>query len=57
MIYSEGSKVDFMIDDKMHRHAKIFNNVDDLLNAGYINASDDDLLALTPNKKIGLIFH
>ena len=57
MIYSEGSKVDFLIDENKHRHAKIFNNVDDLLNAGYINASDDDLLALTPNKKIGLIFH
>ena len=56
-IYSEGSKVDFLIDTKKHRHAKIFNNEKELLKAGYINASDDDLNALTNNKKVGLIFH
>tara|TARA_R100000664_G_scaffold14422_1_gene22672 strand:+ start:20 stop:625 length:606 start_codon:yes stop_codon:yes gene_type:complete len=56
-IYSEGSKVDFLINTKKDRHAKIFNNEKDLLNNGYINASNDDLLALTPNKKVGLIFH
>ena len=56
-IYSEGSKVDFLINTKKDRHAKIFNNEEELLKSGYINASDDDLLALTPNKKVGLIFH
>lgn len=56
-IYSNGSKVDFMIDENNDRHAKIFDNIDDLLQAGYIDASGDDLLALTPNKKVGLIFH
>ena len=57
MIYSEGSKVDFMIDYDNNRHAKIFNNKQDLLDAGYIDASGDDLLALTPNKKVCLIYH
>ena len=57
MIFSEGSKVDFMIDEKTHRHAKIFNNKEELLASGYIDASGDDLKALTPNKKVGLIFH
>ena len=56
-IYSHGSKVDFMINEKKDRHAKIFKNQDELLQAGYIDASGDDLLALTPNKKVGLIFH
>ena len=57
MIFSEGSKVDFMIDENNHRHAKIFNNQEELVASGYIDASGDDLKALTPNKKVGLIFH
>lgn len=57
IIYSEGSKVDFLIDTKKHRHAKIFNNEHELKKAGYINASSDDLKALTSNKKVGLIYH
>ena len=57
MIFSEGSKVDFLINENKHRHAKIFNNQKELLDAGYIDASGDDLKALTPNKKVGLIFH
>ena len=55
-IYSEGSKVDHLI-NKNDRHAKIFNNQKELLAKGYIDASDDDLLAITDNKKVGLIFH
>lgn len=55
-IYSEGSKVDYLI-NKNDRHAKIFNNQKELLEKGYINASDDDLMAITDNKKVGLIFH
>ena len=59
-IYSEGSKVDFMIDTKQNRHARIFKGKlarIDLIANGYINASDDDLKALTSNKKVGLIYH
>ena len=57
MIYSEGGKQDNLINKNEHRHAKIFNNEKELLKAGYIDASGDDLKALTPNKKVGLIFH
>ena len=57
IIFSEGSKTDNLIDTKKHRHAKIFNSVADLLNAGYINASDNDLNAITNNKKVGLVYH
>ena len=57
IIFSEGGKQDHLIDYENDRHAKIFNNQADLLQAGYIDASGDDLKALTPNKKVGLIFH
>tara|TARA_Y100000296_G_scaffold83896_1_gene115901 strand:- start:908 stop:1507 length:600 start_codon:yes stop_codon:yes gene_type:complete len=57
IIFSEGGKQDYLIDYDNDRHAKIFDNKQELLDAGYIDASGDDLLALTPNKKVGLIFH
>ena len=56
-IFSEGGKQDNLIDKNKDRHAKIFNNEKELLQAGYIDASGDDLKALTPNKRVGLIFH
>ena len=56
-IFSLGGKQDHLINLKTDRHAKIFNNEAELLAEGYINASDDDLNALTPNKKVGLIYH
>ena len=56
-IYSLGGKQDSLINLKKDRHAKIFNNESELLKAGYINASEDDLNALTDNKRIGLIYH
>jgi len=56
-IFSYGGKQDHLIDEKTDRHAKIFNNERELLDAGYVDASGDDLKALTPNKKVGLIFH
>ena len=52
-----GSKVDHLINIKKDRHAEIFNNETDLLKAGYINASNNDLLAITENNKVGLIYH
>ena len=57
IIFSEGGKQDNLIDYENDRHAKIFNNEKELLQAGYIDASGDDLKALTTIKKVGLIFH
>ena len=57
IIFSEGGKQDHLIDYDNDRHAKIFNNKKELLQAGYIDASGDDLKALTTIKKIGLIYH
>lgn len=60
IIFSEGSKVDELINVETDRHAKIFNSVDELEKAGYINASKNDLNAtkfFTNNNKIGLVYH
>jgi len=60
VIFSQGSKTDKLINIKEHRHARIFmgaNAKNDLLNAGYIDASNNDLKAITSNKKVGLVYH
>tara|TARA_R110000737_G_scaffold54680_1_gene77059 strand:- start:9114 stop:9719 length:606 start_codon:yes stop_codon:yes gene_type:complete len=60
IIFSEGSKVDELINVKTDRHAKIFNSVEELEKAGYINASKNDLNAtkfFTNNHKVGLVYH
>ena len=60
IIFSEGSKVDELIDVKTDRHAKIFKSVEELEKAGYINASKNDLNAtkfFTNNHKVGLVYH
>lgn len=57
IIFSEGSKHDELINQKTHRHARIFEDLDTLNALGYIDASSNDLNAITDNKKVGLIFH
>ena len=57
IIFSEGSKTDDLINVKKHRHARIFKDVTTLIAAGYVDASANDLQAITDNKKVGLIFH
>jgi len=57
IIFSEGSKKDELINVKKDRHARIFKDITTLLSAGYIDASNNDLLAITSNKKVGLVYH
>ena len=57
IIFSEGSKTDNLINAREHRHARIFKTSEALIAAGYIDASENDLQAITENKKVGLIFH
>tara|TARA_R110000737_G_scaffold2605_1_gene7160 strand:+ start:583 stop:1179 length:597 start_codon:yes stop_codon:yes gene_type:complete len=57
IIFSEGSKTDELINQREHRHARIFKTSEELNAAGYIDASSNDLKAITENKKVGLIFH
>ena len=57
IIFSEGSKTDNLINVNKHRHARIFKSKELLQAAGYINASDNDLKAITDNKRVGLVYH
>jgi len=57
VIFSEGSKTDNLINTLKDRHARIFKDVTTLLSAGYIDASNNDLKAITSNKKVGLVYH
>ena len=57
IIFSEGSKTDNLINTAKHRHARIFKSKELLNAAGYINASDNDLKAITSNKRVGLVYH
>jgi len=57
IIFSEGSKTDNLINVNKHRHARIFKTSEALINAGYIDASNNDLKAITSNKKVGLVYH
>ena len=58
IIFSEGSKTDNLINVNKHRHARIFKSKELLKAAGYIDASaNNDLKAITSNKKVGLVYH
>ena len=57
IIFSEGSKTDNLINTLKDRHARIFKDITTLLNAGYIDASNNDLKAITDNKRVGLVYH
>ena len=57
IIFSEGSKKDILINITKDRHSRIFEDINSLLKAGYINASDNDLNAIKDNKKVGLLLH
>jgi len=57
IIFSEGSKTDNLINTAKDRHARIFKSKELLNAAGYIDASNNDLKAITSNKKVGLVYH
>jgi hypothetical protein len=43
--------------EKITRHARIFKTEQELIAEGYANASDNDLIAIGNNPKIGLLSH
>jgi len=57
IIFSEGSKTDNLINTDKDRHARIFKSKELLQAAGYIDASNNDLKAITSNKRVGLVYH
>ena len=55
LIFSNGGKI--VVEDE-HRHSQVFETLEDLIEAGYVNASEDDTEAWrNPNGKIGLVLH
>ena len=57
LIFSEGGLQDNLIQD-YHRHARVFSSHEDLMAAGYDDASEDDSVAfLSKTGKIGLVYH
>lgn len=58
LIYSMGGLQDSQIDTNTDRHSKVFENETSLIEAGYSDASQDDMVAATGlNTRIGLVYH
>ncbi len=60
IIFSDSGKQKHLIDERKHRHTKIFKSNDDLNSAGYTDASSIDLHAtrwFNNTVKVGLVFH
>ena len=60
IIFSDSGKQKHLINERQHRHTKIFSSISDLLSAGYTDASSIDLMAtkwFNKTNKVGLVFH
>ena len=57
VIYSQGGTEDSLIDTSQDRHSRVFQNEAELVSNGYVNASNDDILAIGSNLKVGLVYH
>jgi hypothetical protein len=60
VIYSNSGKQKHLIDRTIDRHTEIFKSEDELIAAGYANASENDLNAtkwFNTTNKVGLIYH
>jgi hypothetical protein len=60
IIFSDSGKQKHLINEKKDRHTKIFHSHNELVSAGYTDASSIDLMAtkwFNKTNKVGLIFH
>lgn len=57
IIFSLGGKQDHLIDRQKDRHSRVFESLEQLQSAGYIDTSHDDTNALKDNPKVGLVYH
>jgi hypothetical protein len=60
IIFSDSGKQKNLINERRHRHTKIFSSHSDLMDADYVDATNVDLMAtrwFNENKKVGLVFH
>ena len=56
IIFSMGGKQDRLIDTNVDRHADVFPTLEALLDAGYTDQEDSDILAATMlNNKVGIV--
>jgi hypothetical protein len=56
IIFSMGGTQDHLVDKENDRHADVFPTMDALLEAGYTDQEESDLLAATlPTNKIGIV--
>lgn len=58
LIFSYGGKQDALIDVNAQFHSKVFESLEELTQAGYVDGTNDDMIAaLGQSKKIGLVYH
>lgn len=60
IIFSDSGKQKHLINERKHRHTRIFSTNSDLVSSGYVDASNIDLMAtkwFSKNNKVGLVFH
>ena len=60
IIFSDSGKQKHLINERKHRHTKIFTTASSLVSSGYVDASNVDLYAtkwFSKNHKVGLVFH
>ena len=60
IIFSDSGKQKHLINERKHRHTKIFTTTSSLVSSGYVDASSVDLYAtkwFSKNNKVGLVFH
>jgi len=60
IIFSDSGKQKHLINERKHRHTKIFKCNSDLVRSGYVDASSIDLMAtkwFNKTNKVGLVFH
>ena len=60
IIFSDSGKQKHMINERKHRHTKIFSSHSDLVSNNYVDASNIDLMAtkwFSKNHRVGLVFH
>jgi len=60
IIFSDSGKQKHLINERKHRHTKIFSSHSDLVSNDYVDASSIDLMAtkrFNKTNKVGLVFH
>lgn len=57
LVFSFGGKQDSMIDLNNDAHSRVFESLKDLKAAGYVDGTNDDLVAALGTQKIGLVYH